>query len=166
VLDLTLFLVILIFEEFLMYSKKDYIITESGCHEWIHSCSGAGYAQRTINGVYWSMHRYVYMKEKGELLSNEIVRHMCHNRKCINPDHLEKGTHLDNWRDSIGLHIEVAKSRRKIWTVCGVSYENLRDASRLTGISQSTLRKYTKDGVFDVFGYRAGCIVANVKPRV
>ncbi|WP_133119950.1 HNH endonuclease [Pseudooceanicola lipolyticus] len=29
----------------------------------------------------------------------EIVRHRCHNRRCVNPRHLELGDRLDNLRD-------------------------------------------------------------------
>ena len=29
-----------------------------------------------------------------------IVRHKCHNPKCCNPEHLQIGTHKDNWNDS------------------------------------------------------------------
>lgn len=44
--------------------------------------------------VYWS---------KNTLLPSygEVVRHKCHNRRCINPDHLAHGTQRDNIDDEI-----------------------------------------------------------------
>ena len=31
--------------------------------------------------------------------SDQVVRHLCHNRRCINPDHLTIGDRRDNLRD-------------------------------------------------------------------
>jgi len=33
------------------------------------------------------------------LREDEVVRHRCHNRLCINPEHLEEGSMADNKRD-------------------------------------------------------------------
>ena len=33
------------------------------------------------------------------LSNKEVVRHLCHNRKCINPDHMTHGSRLDNKMD-------------------------------------------------------------------
>ena len=30
---------------------------------------------------------------------DHVVRHRCHNRLCVNPEHLELGTQADNKRD-------------------------------------------------------------------
>lgn len=34
-----------------------------------------------------------------DLRSDRVVRHRCHNRLCINPEHLALGTQADNKRD-------------------------------------------------------------------
>ena len=34
-----------------------------------------------------------------EMSFAEVVRHRCHNRNCINPDHLDIGSRADNKRD-------------------------------------------------------------------
>lgn len=31
------------------------------------------------------------------------ARHLCHNARCINPDHLTWGTHIDNMQDSVAV---------------------------------------------------------------
>ena len=33
--------------------------------------------------------------------TDELVRHRCHNRLCVNPDHLQFGSRLDNWLDEV-----------------------------------------------------------------
>lgn len=82
----------------------------SGCREWTNSLNSAGYAQV---GVWpYNAHVISFVLNKGELAEDELVRHMCHNRKCVNPDHLEKGTHKDNWLDSELVHRESSRSRR------------------------------------------------------
>lgn len=44
-------------------------------------------------------HRIAYIIKNGEIPDGLLIRHKCDNSKCINPEHLELGTHLDNMRD-------------------------------------------------------------------
>lgn len=49
-------------------------------------------------------HRKVYAQAHGlsiEDLDGWVIRHKCDNPRCINPEHLEIGTHLDNERDKV-----------------------------------------------------------------
>ena len=48
-----------------------------------------------------NMHRAVFQILFGELKSTEFVLHSCDNRKCINPEHLRKGSAADNSRDML-----------------------------------------------------------------
>ena len=145
--------------------KRDIVITDTGCWEWQKSCNSAGYGQLKENKVHWLAHRYVYAclntLEKGY-----VIRHKCHNRKCCNPEHLETGTHKDNWHDSKETHLKASVKQRKVWTVCGVKYDTIREASEHTKLCQTSLIKYTVDGIFDIIRYRNGCKKANVTPRV
>ena len=75
---------------------------ETGCHEIIGYAGGArGHVRIEIaRGSKHYVHRIVVMEELGrELQSNEIVRHVCNNPKCCNPDHLVIGTVFDNNQD-------------------------------------------------------------------
>lgn len=49
------------------------------------------------------MHRLAYAAAHGldEFTMGGVVRHKCDNPRCINPDHLEIGTHLDNSNDMV-----------------------------------------------------------------
>lgn len=45
------------------------------------------------------LHRYIYEYFIGEIPKGMVVRHKCDNVLCINPNHLETGTHKDNMND-------------------------------------------------------------------
>lgn len=145
--------------------KNNIKITPTGCWEWQKSCNSAGYGQLTENKKYWLTHRYAYACTN-ELSYEDVVRHRCHNTKCCNPEHLEIGTHKDNWEDSKDLHLEASAKKRKKWCIDGIVYSTVREASKKTGIHQNTICKYTVNDVFDIVGYRLGCKKANQKPRI
>ena len=81
------------------FDKKK--ITESGCWEWCGTING-GYGKLQVNNKRLLAHRYsleLYLKRP--IPKSLEVRHMCHNPKCINPLHLEEGTHADNMQDMV-----------------------------------------------------------------
>ena len=140
-------------------------VTESGCWEWLKSTNSAGYGQITINKKYWLTHRYARSCVT-EVKSSDVVRHLCHNTKCCNPEHLAVGSHKDNFSDSLEIHMKAAEARRGSWSILGVSYKTCRDAVKSTGISMGALTKHTKDGIFQVEAYREACHYARCKPKI
>jgi len=75
----------------------------AGCWEWLGAKGdGYGHLGRTINGklVHLTAHRYAYMQAKGPIPVGMLVRHTCHNRSCVRPDHLVLGTSADNGADT------------------------------------------------------------------
>ena len=49
-------------------------------------------------------YRFVHcVLERRPASRDEVIRHRCHNRRCLNPDHLEPGTQADNKRDDWAL---------------------------------------------------------------
>ena len=78
-----------------------YRITPS-CWEWTARCDAKGYGEFYLrHGVKISAHRVSYMFYVGEIPKNLLVRHKCDNPRCVNPMHLEVGTHFDNIHDCI-----------------------------------------------------------------
>jgi transcriptional regulator with XRE-family HTH domain len=67
----------------------------TGCWNWMLKCDVNGYA------VYGSKRvaRWVYEMRNGPIPERQVVRHLCHSRRCINPADLAIGTHTDNGRD-------------------------------------------------------------------
>ena len=148
--------------------KRVTINPDTQCWEWNKSLTSAGYGQFSKEGRYWTAHRYSYIHTNGELQTGEIVRHLCHSTKCCNPKHLLKGTHKDNWQDSKTNHINAQKILRKQWIVGGMVYATFREAVKCSGISGSSLNKFTdkETRVFDIEAYRKACAVAGWVPKV
>lgn|SRR3990167_9103754 len=71
-------------------------ITEpnTGCWLWTGACRRDGYAvyKQTLG------HIATYNAVKGPVLDGLEIDHKCRVRSCVNPDHLEAVTHLENVR--------------------------------------------------------------------
>lgn len=72
----------------------------NGCWEWQGPRTRFGHGS-----FYWrgrhnvGAHRVAYEIENGPIPTTLFVRHRCDNPPCVNPSHLELGTHQDNMRD-------------------------------------------------------------------
>lgn len=70
--------------------------TETGCIE----TSTQAIRKVRFNGEQYAAYRFIYCVLNDVTPSfEEVVRHRCHNRRCINPAHLELGSRADNKRD-------------------------------------------------------------------
>lgn len=149
----------------LSFVKRHVKVHKNGCWEWLLSFSSNGYPQKLVNGRIRTVHRA--LAEELELVGpNEIVRHLCNWSACCNPKHFMSGSHKDNWHDSEREHRRANKKLRKKWQISGKKYRTCREAQRETGLTFSSLSKYTKDGIFDIKAYRKACRIANVRPKV
>ena len=93
--------------------SKEYIeerVKKDECWIWNRSIGTAGYGQ--LGTWPYNAHVVSYVLWKGDLSEGELVRHLCHNGRCCNPSHLEKGSHKDNWKDSEEVHRESNRRRR------------------------------------------------------
>lgn len=78
----------------------EYEISGSGCWEVTsHPIDEWGYIRLKRDGRSIRAHRHVYALEHDVIPPDMVIRHMCDNPLCINPDHLEVGTHQDNMDD-------------------------------------------------------------------
>ena len=84
------------------YARKsiEWVVNENNCFECIsHHKNKDGYSKIKINGKMVFLHRYIYEECFGFIPNDMIVRHKCDNPSCINPEHLQLGTHKDNMCD-------------------------------------------------------------------
>ena len=79
-------------------------IPEIGCFMWFGAINiTTGYGIIKIDGKQWLAHRAMYIIEKGEILEGLVLDHLCRNRWCVNPNHLEPVTHKTNILRGIGF---------------------------------------------------------------
>lgn len=66
------------------------------CWIWKGYISPYGYGRLTFNGKAQPAHRFVYEILKGPVPEGMVCDHLCRNRACVNPDHIEIVTHRVN----------------------------------------------------------------------
>jgi hypothetical protein len=71
------------------------------CWEWVAGLNRDRYGVYLVEGKRTLAHRYSYTYHKGEIPAGLMVRHMCDEPSCVNPDHLLVGTALENARDKV-----------------------------------------------------------------
>jgi hypothetical protein len=79
----------------LFYRRR---VTESGCWEYTGSVNPHGYGRITFEGKHVLTHRASYELFVGPIAEGLQIDHLCRNRACFNPEHLEPVTHRENVR--------------------------------------------------------------------
>ena len=69
--------------------SKAVINWETGCWEWAASKDRYGYGKFSIKSVHERAHRVAYELIEGPIPASLQLDHLCRNRSCINPAHLE-----------------------------------------------------------------------------
>ena len=115
------------------------------CIETTHARNPAGYGVIGLpmgRGKTALHHRYVYVchhKLSLEAISGLEVRHKCDNPPCINPDHLELGTHKDNMKDMQERGRNVGKKNNV--TVQKLTEDQVREIKRRNREAPADLAK-------------------------
>jgi len=134
-------------------------VTQLGCWDCGGTRNRFGYGVITFGGKLRRVHRLAYETWVGPIPEGQVVRHKCDNPPCINPEHLETGTHQDNMDDKM--------ERGRYTCNSGETHQN----AKLTQQDVADIRKEHERGVLtqrmlaDVYGVSCSTISLIVNKR-
>lgn len=104
-------------------------LEQSGCWIWIGNRNTSGYGQAIFAGKLAVVHRIAYELFVGPIPQGLVLDHLCRNRACFRPEHLEPVTQQENNLRGVGAAAQAARKHR-----CSnghpLSGNNLLDTSR------------------------------------
>lgn len=124
-------------------SPHDYAVDETtGCWTWLRSVLPRwGYGMAWRNGKHVLAHRWFYEQVKGPIPAGYQLDHLCRNRRCVNPAHLEVVTRRENMRRGANTKLtdeQVAEIRAHI-AENGPRYGRRALAAKY-GVSEATIK--------------------------
>ena len=78
-----------------------WLVAENGCWNWHSYDAREGYGRIMVNLRSFYAHRWMYERLIGPIPAGLQIDHLCRNRRCVNPDHLEPVTHQENARRGV-----------------------------------------------------------------
>ena len=71
---------------------------DRGCWEWRGYIDRHGYGHIGVGSESPLVHRVSYIAFRGVIPEGLVIDHLCRNRRCVNPNHLEPVTAAENQR--------------------------------------------------------------------
>lgn len=78
--------------------RSKFVVNERGCWTWTAYKNRDGYGKFSVYGRPISAHRYAYELANGPVPGGACLDHLCRNRACCNPEHLQPVTQTVNVR--------------------------------------------------------------------
>ena len=96
-------------ERFVQKIRRD---PDTGCWMWTGNVACHGYGHFKVKGKQKKAHRVAYELFKGKIGKGLDIDHLCSERSCVNPDHLEAVTAKENVRRTVerGHHKQASQT--------------------------------------------------------
>lgn len=129
-------------DRWMMRAKR---IGKHNCWLWPGHVDQNGYGKLHVGGTPKQAHRLSYEHFRGPIPQGMVVMHICDVRACVNPDHLQLGSHQDNMDDA------KAKGRMSGWSRKAIEPRLVRlilnhpgtwmEAAKAAGVSRMTVAR-------------------------
>jgi len=129
-----------------------------GCWNWTGGLFDNKYGSFWLNRKSVLAHRVAYELWIGEIPEGLLIRHKCkQNPKCVNPAHLETGTHQENSND---MKRDGTSSKGSSHYKAKLNDDSVKEIRRLYGDTNITQNQLAKQ--FGVSKFAIGCVVNNL----
>lgn len=78
------------------FITKRFKISENGCWDWTGNKNRQGYGRVPFRGRVVVPHRLLHQTIFGEITPGLVSDHICENKSCVNPKHIEPVTSKEN----------------------------------------------------------------------
>lgn len=93
------------------------------CHVWTAALNSCGYGSFFLDGSMRAAHRVAYEMQVGRIPDGRELDHLCRNRACVNPAHLDPVTHHENMTRSPLLRLSGQPERDRTHCPHGHPYD-------------------------------------------
>jgi hypothetical protein len=118
-----------------------YLVEDRGyktpCWVWRCPLDKDGYAQVTVDNRRCRAHKVYYEKAKGPVPDGLDLDHLCRVRHCVNPDHLEPVTNLENTRR--GLNCKLGPADIPVIRSLHASGKSNAEIGDMFGVNRATI---------------------------
>jgi hypothetical protein len=115
------------------------IETKDNCWIWTGNKNQDGYGMVRLDGKTRSTHRVSYELFVSEIPVKLVIDHLCRNRDCVNPEHMELVTNHENILRGVGI---AASNSQK--THCHRGHEFTNDNTFISGIGSRNCKMCLK----------------------